>query len=43
LQRCEAGTGRDATPDAEKTKFNAILSDVGLPEMDGRNVCRVLL
>ena len=38
----EAGTGSDAIADAEKTNFNAILLDVGLPDMDGRDVCRVL-
>jgi len=27
----------------EKTNFNAILLDVRLPEIDGRNPCRVLL
>ncbi|MGB0632573.1 MAG: response regulator transcription factor [Alphaproteobacteria bacterium] len=38
----EAGTGEAAIADAEKTNFNAILLDVGLPDMDGRDVCRVL-
>lgn len=38
----EAGTGAAAIADAEKTNFNAILLDVGLPDMDGRDVCRVL-
>lgn len=38
----EVGTGEAAIADAEKTNFNAILLDVGLPDMDGRDVCRVL-
>ena len=38
----EAGTGEAAIADAEKTSYNAILLDVGLPDMDGRDVCRVL-
>jgi DNA-binding response OmpR family regulator len=38
----EASTGEAAIADAEKTNFNAILLDVGLPDVDGRDVCRVL-
>lgn len=38
----EVGTGEAAIADAEKTSYNAILLDVGLPDMDGRDVCRVL-
>jgi DNA-binding response OmpR family regulator len=38
----EAGTGAAALAGAEKNNYNAILMDVGLPDMDGRDVCRLL-
>lgn len=38
----EAGTGAAAIAGAEKTHYNAILLDIGLPDMDGRDVCRLL-
>lgn len=38
----EVGTGAAAIAGAEKTHYNAILLDVGLPDMDGRDVCRLL-
>ena len=38
----EAGTGAAALAGAEKNNYNAILLDVGLPDMDGRDVCRLL-
>ena len=38
----ETGTGAAALAGAEKNNYNAILLDVGLPDMDGRDVCRLL-
>ncbi len=38
----EAGTGSQALDLAKKDHFDAILLDVGLPDMDGREVCRVM-
>ena len=40
----EAGTGADAdaVAGAEKDDYSAILLDVGLPDMDDRDVCRLL-
>jgi len=38
----EARTGAAALAGAEKNNYNAILLDVGLPDMDGRDVCRLL-
>lgn len=38
----EADTGQAAIARAEQTNYNAILLDIGLPDMDGRDVCRVL-
>ena len=38
----EAGTGAAAILGAGKTSYDAILLDIGLPDMDGRDVCRVL-
>ena len=38
----EAGTGADAVAGAEKNDYSAILLDVGLPDMDDRDVCRLL-
>ncbi|SDG24718.1 DNA-binding response regulator, OmpR family, contains REC and winged-helix (wHTH) domain [Limimonas halophila] len=37
-----AGTGSDAIEIAKSQHVDAILLDVGLPDMDGREVCRVL-
>ena len=34
------GTGKDAIERAGKEHYDAILLDVGLPDMDGREVCR---
>jgi DNA-binding response OmpR family regulator len=38
----EAGTGAKALEAARQEYFDAILLDVGLPDMDGREVCRLL-
>jgi DNA-binding response OmpR family regulator len=38
----EAGTGEAAILGSEKTNYNAILLDVNVPDMDGRDVCHVL-
>ena len=38
----EAGTGKDALEFARQHPFAAVLLDVGLPDMDGRDVCRLL-
>ncbi len=37
-----AGTGTDALNLAKREHFDAILLDVGLPDMDGREVCRLM-
>ncbi|MDJ0943408.1 MAG: response regulator transcription factor [Kiloniellales bacterium] len=38
----EAGNGGDALELAKQEYFDAILLDVGLPDMDGREVCRLM-
>ncbi len=38
----EADTGRSALDIAGKERFDAILLDIGLPDMDGREVCRLM-
>lgn len=38
----EAGTGKEALDFAQQHPFAAVLLDVGLPDMDGRDVCRLL-
>ena len=38
----EAGTGKEALEFAKEHPFAAVLLDVGLPDMDGRDVCRLL-
>ena len=38
----EAGTGKEALEVAKAHPFAAVLLDVGLPDMDGRDVCRLL-
>jgi DNA-binding response OmpR family regulator len=38
----EADSGRAALELAGKERFDAVLLDVGLPDMDGREVCRLL-
>jgi DNA-binding response OmpR family regulator len=38
----EAGTGKEALEVADGGTFAAVLLDVGLPDMDGRDVCRLL-
>ncbi len=38
----EAGTGGEALESTKAQYFDAILLDVGLPDMDGRELCRVM-
>lgn len=38
----EAGDGRGALERAKAEAFDAVVLDVGLPDMDGREVCRLL-
>ncbi|WP_207484921.1 response regulator transcription factor [Arenibaculum pallidiluteum] len=38
----EAGDAASALMLAQKTHFDAILMDVGLPDMDGRDLCRLM-
>ena len=38
----EAGTGTEALNLARREHFDAILLDVGLPDIDGREVCRLM-
>ena len=38
----EADTGKTALDIAGKESFDAILLDIGLPDMDGREVCRLM-
>ena len=36
----EAGNGSDAINLISKNKYELVLLDIGLPDMDGRNVCK---
>jgi len=38
----EAGSGSEAMERAKSQRFDLVLLDVGLPDMDGREVCKVL-
>lgn len=38
----EAGTGKEALELAKEQPYAAVLLDVGLPDMDGRDVCRLM-
>ncbi|WP_343564351.1 response regulator transcription factor [Kiloniella sp. b19] len=42
FETAEAATGLDAVEIAKNENFDAVLLDVGLPDMDGREVCRLL-
>ncbi|HYH22372.1 MAG TPA: response regulator transcription factor [Azospirillum sp.] len=42
FETVEAGTGAAALDIARRDPFAAILLDVGLPDMDGRDLCRLL-
>ena len=37
-----AGTGMDGLNAAKEGKFDLIILDVGLPDLDGREVCRMM-
>ena len=38
----QAGNGSEALAAAERERYDAVLLDIGLPDMDGREVCRRL-
>lgn len=38
----ESGTGQDAMDKAKEGQFDMVLLDVGLPDLDGREVCRMM-
>ncbi len=38
----EAGTGKEGLEQAKTNQFDIILLDVGLPDIDGREVCRLM-
>jgi DNA-binding response OmpR family regulator len=42
LRVAQAGTGAEGLEMAKLTHYNAILLDVGLPDMDGRELCRLM-
>ena len=38
----QAGFGKEAIPIAENMEFDALVLDVGLPDIDGRDLCKLL-
>lgn len=38
----EAGTAKEAVEAVESEQFDAVILDVGLPDMDGRELCRAM-
>lgn len=38
----ESATGADAMERAKKDRFDLVLLDIGLPDLDGREVCRMM-
>ncbi len=38
----EAGTGKDGLLAAKEGKYDLIILDVGLPDLDGREICRMI-
>ena len=42
LSSAQAETGEEALELVKEHKFRAILMDVGLPDLDGRQLCRLL-
>jgi DNA-binding response OmpR family regulator len=42
FQTSEAGDGNDGLAAAKETHYDLILLDVGLPDMDGRDLCRLM-
>ena len=39
---CEAGSGADAMVKAKEGRYDLVILDVGLPDTDGRELCRIL-
>jgi len=42
FETTQAGTGAAALEIAKEKHFDAILLDVGLPDLDGREVCKLM-
>lgn len=42
FQTSDAGDGNDGLAAAKETHYDLILLDVGLPDMDGRDLCRLM-
>jgi DNA-binding response OmpR family regulator len=42
FETVEAGTGQEGLEQAKASYFDAILLDVGLPDFDGRELCRLM-
>ena len=38
----EAGTGKDSLAAAREGKYDLIILDIGLPDLDGREICRMI-
>ena len=38
----EAGTGKDGLAAAREGKYDLIILDIGLPDLDGREICRMI-
>jgi DNA-binding response OmpR family regulator len=42
FETCAVETGKDALAEAKANHFDLLILDVGLPDMDGRELCRLL-